>query len=58
LDLSDGIRVTENDSWVHIRMSGTEPILRIIAEAPTKDKAEELINTILRQSRQNLKIKY
>jgi phosphomannomutase len=49
MDLSDGIRITENDSWVHIRMSGTEPILRVIAEAPTKDKAEELIDTIKKQ---------
>lgn len=49
LDLSDGIRITENDSWVHIRMSGTEPILRIIAEAPTIEKTRTLINRIKEQ---------
>ncbi len=49
MDLSDGIRLTEDDSWVHIRMSGTEPILRIIAEAPTLKKAKELVNFIKNQ---------
>jgi len=28
---------------VHVRASNTEPIARIIAEAPTKARAEELI---------------
>jgi len=49
LDLSDGIRLTENDGWVHIRMSGTEPILRIIAEAATFEGAKELIDLIKEQ---------
>jgi phosphomannomutase len=49
IDLSDGIRLTENNRWVHIRRSGTEPILRIIAEAPTKEGARELIELIKEQ---------
>jgi phosphomannomutase len=49
LDLRDGIRITEDDSWVHIRMSGTEPILRIIAEAPTANKANALVDLIKTQ---------
>jgi len=49
LDLSDGIRITEDNSWVHVRKSGTEPILRIIAEAPTIDSAQELIALIKEQ---------
>lgn len=49
LNLIDGVRITEDDRWVHIRMSGTEPILRIIAEAPTKESARELINIIKEQ---------
>jgi phosphomannomutase len=47
--LSDGIRISEENSWVHIRKSGTENILRIIAEAPTKDRAQELIELIKKQ---------
>jgi len=31
---SDGVRVDFPDGWVHIRGSNTEPIVRIIAEAP------------------------
>jgi phosphomannomutase len=36
----------ENDNWVLIRFSGTEPILRIFAEADTKEKAQQLIDAI------------
>ena len=32
----------EGDSWVLLRFSGTEPVLRIFAEAETPDKAREL----------------
>jgi phosphomannomutase len=49
VNLSDGIRISEENSWVHIRKSGTENILRIIAEAPTKDRAQELIELIKKQ---------
>ena len=48
-DLRDGIRFAEGDGWVHVRMSGTEPILRIIAEAPTEEKARALADTIKEQ---------
>ena len=33
----------ENDNWLLLRFSGTEPVLRIFAEADTRDKALELI---------------
>ncbi|MCB0714077.1 MAG: phosphoglucosamine mutase [Ignavibacteriae bacterium] len=39
---TDGLRVDFEKSWVHLRTSNTEPILRIIAEAPTREEAEEL----------------
>jgi len=39
----DGVRVDFTDGWVHVRGSNTEPIIRIIAEAPTLQQAEELI---------------
>jgi len=39
----DGLRVDLGDSWVHLRKSNTEPIIRIIAEASSRDKAEEII---------------
>jgi phosphomannomutase len=40
---TDGLKIDFPDSWVHLRKSNTEPIIRIIAEAPTKEKANELV---------------
>jgi phosphomannomutase len=42
-DVQDGLRLTWADRWVHIRPSGTEPIVRVIAEAPSKAEAEALV---------------
>lgn len=42
-DTQDGLRLTWSDRWVHVRPSGTEPIVRVIAEAPTAGEAEALI---------------
>ena len=41
-NLDDGLRLDFKQSWVHLRASNTEPILRVIAEAPTEEEAEEL----------------
>jgi len=41
----DGVKIDFPDSWVHFRRSNTEPIIRIYAEAPTKERAEELART-------------
>jgi phosphomannomutase len=40
IDTQDGIRIDWDDSWVHARPSNTEPIMRIIAEAPDRATAE------------------
>ena len=42
----DGIKFSWSDKWIHIRKSSTEPIIRIFAEAPTKDEVDELVNTL------------
>ncbi len=42
----DGIKFSWSNKWIHIRKSNTEPIIRIFAEAPTKDKVDELVNTL------------
>ena len=39
----DGLKLDFSDSWVHLRKSNTEPILRIIGEAPTQQRADELV---------------
>ena len=43
LNDADGVRVDFADGWVHLRASNTEPIARVIAEAPTRERARELI---------------
>ncbi len=43
VDTQDGLRLSWPDRWVHVRPSGTEPIVRVIAEAPTKDAAAGLV---------------
>ena len=42
-DERDGLRLSWADRWLHIRPSGTEPIVRLIAEAPTPSDAEALV---------------
>lgn len=43
LDERDGLRLGWPDRWLHVRPSGTEPIVRLIAEAPTLADAEALV---------------
>jgi phosphomannomutase len=41
----DGIKlVLENDNWALVRFSGTEPVLRLMVEADSPEKAQELID--------------
>jgi len=42
-DERDGLRLSWRDRWLHVRPSGTEPIIRYIAEAPTAVDAESLV---------------
>jgi phosphomannomutase len=39
----DGLRLSWSDRWVHVRPSGTEPIVRVIAEAPSEAEARDLV---------------
>ncbi|MFP4381752.1 MAG: phosphoglucosamine mutase [Candidatus Sumerlaeia bacterium] len=38
----DGLKISFADSWIHVRPSGTEPILRVFTEAPDRKQAENL----------------
>jgi phosphomannomutase len=44
-DRADGLRMTwrEDGTWLHVRPSGTEPVVRLIAEAPTEEKVDALL---------------
>ena len=43
VDETDGLRFARGEEWVHVRPSGTEPVVRIIAEAPAESRALELV---------------
>lgn len=47
LVLTEGVKVIRPEGWVHVRASNTEPIVRFIAEARTKEEAEDLIRRVL-----------
>jgi len=42
----DGLRLDWDDRWVHVRPSNTEPIVRVIAEAPTEQQAQALCKDV------------
>jgi phosphoglucosamine mutase len=40
----DGVRMEFTDSWMLIRASGTEPVIRVLAESPSAGRTSELID--------------
>lgn len=46
IDCVDGVRIDFEKSWVQIRKSNTEPIIRVYSEAINKEKANDLISVI------------
>jgi phosphomannomutase len=46
VDTQDGIRIDWAQAWLHARPSNTEPVMRIIAEAPDRSAAEESIAAV------------
>jgi phosphomannomutase len=47
-DRQDGLRLDwrAEKKWAHLRPSGTEPIVRVICEAPTRAEAQALVETL------------
>ncbi|MGD2295058.1 MAG: phosphoglucosamine mutase [Candidatus Aminicenantes bacterium] len=43
ISILDGLKIDFMDSWVHIRPSNTEPIIRLYAEAPSLNRAHNLV---------------
>jgi phosphomannomutase len=44
INTMDGVKITlENDAWLLLRPSGTEPLIRLYSEAPKKSQAKELL---------------
>jgi phosphomannomutase len=46
MDTRDGVKVITPDGWLLVRGSNTEPIIRIVAEAKTEERACQLINSL------------
>lgn len=51
----DGVKIDFEDSWVHVRSSNTEPILRIYAEALTTSTADNIARKIMQDISEALK---
>jgi phosphomannomutase len=47
LNTIDGVKIDFQDSWVHLRKSNTEPIIRIYTEATSQDEADVLANRFI-----------
>ena len=46
LNKIDGLKINYPNSWVHLRKSNTEPIIRIYSEAETRESADKLVTEI------------
>jgi phosphomannomutase len=44
--LLDGLKIQFEDHWFHIRPSNTEPIIRLIAEAKSHEKAQRIVSQL------------
>jgi len=42
LDTTDGIKILGNKFWIHIRKSGTEPIIRVYVESKSVEQSEHI----------------
>lgn len=47
VNTTDGVRIDFEDSWVHVRSSNTEPIIRIYAEALSEKIADNIASKIM-----------
>jgi phosphomannomutase len=43
VDAADGLRFSGDEEWIHVRPSGTEPVVRLIAESPEAGRTRELL---------------
>ena len=48
VDTVDGLKIDFEDSWVQLRKSNTEPIIRIYSEAKSQESADALANSVIK----------
>jgi phosphomannomutase len=51
VDVRDGLHLAWKDGWLHVRASNTEPVLRILAEAPDAAEARERVRQVKAMAR-------
>ena len=44
VDDTDGLRFSRGDEWVHVRASGTEPVVRVIGESLSDDRTRAILD--------------
>ena len=49
INLSDGLKVDFSDSWVQLRKSNTEPIIRIYSEAKNQEAADQIADKFINE---------
>ncbi|MBL7943721.1 MAG: phosphoglucosamine mutase [Flavobacteriales bacterium] len=50
-NLIDGVKFDLDEGWVHLRMSNTEPIIRIYVESGTREQADQLAQRFMNEIR-------
>ena len=49
MDTRDGVKVITSDGWLLVRGSNTEPIIRVVAEAKSEERAREMVDDVIRR---------
>jgi phosphomannomutase len=49
IDTGDGLRVEDRSGWVQVRISATEPMIRVIAEDRSRERARTRADEILHE---------
>jgi phosphomannomutase len=47
VNTEDGVKIEFDKSWVHLRASNTEPIIRVYSEAPSVEEAEQVAKQVM-----------
>ncbi|MBC8045480.1 MAG: phosphoglucosamine mutase [Fimbriimonadaceae bacterium] len=55
LNKEDGLKIEMENDWVHLRVSNTEPIIRIYAESQSKNTAQNIAKKMMDDIRQIMK---
>lgn len=47
INVEDGLKIDHDDFWIHLRKSNTEPIVRVIGESSTIEKAKSICHSFM-----------